>query len=95
MCDKGISRSPTIEGLLKFNGYETLSVGVDTSSPETRAVLSDWCDKAILTSPNQRLSFPDLEDDQILVWPIPDAFPRPFNPELRRLVLSFIKQEGL
>lgn len=93
VCDEGISRSPTIAALL-FD-HETIAVGAGRSSTETRSMLARWCDRAILTSPDQRHKFPDLADDKIMVWPIGDHYPRPFNPKLREIVRRFISQEGL
>lgn len=95
VCDEGNSRSPTLASLLRYRGHDTLAVGASQASDETRAMLADWCDLAILTAPNQRYRFPSLDDDRITVWPIDDAYPRPFNKELREIVTRFIFQEGL
>lgn len=97
MCDEGNSRSPTIASLLKYQParHDTLSVGVQTASEATLDMLGEWADLVVCTSPNQRLAFPGVDDDRIMVWPVPDAFPRPFNPELRRLVLQLISEKGL
>lgn len=93
VCDEGVSRSPTIAALLYT--HETIAVGTHRTSATTRALLADWCDRAIFTSPNQRIRFPTLDDDKVLVWPIGDDYPRPFNSDLRKLVVRFIQREGL
>ena len=58
-------------------------------------MLADWCDIAILTDLAQAAAFPDRYTDKQTVWPIKDAYPRPFNPELRKLVLELADKEGL
>lgn len=95
VCDQGVSRSPTIAALLQYRGHETLSVGVEQSTAHTRALLSDWCDLAILTDPAQVEAFPRLAHDQIQMWPIGDHYPRPFNLDLRKLVLELADKGGL
>lgn len=95
VCQEGNSRSPTIASLLRYRGHDTLSIGTNTSSPETRQMLADWCDQAILTSPDQQAAFPDLPADKTRVWAIADQYPRPFNADLRKLVLDYAAREGL
>lgn len=95
MCDQGVSRSPTIASLLQYRGHETLSVGVKHSTETTRKMLGDWCDVAIITPDVPVDALPDLSLDSIIVWPIADTYPRPFNPELRKLVLELAGKGGL
>lgn len=95
VCDQGNSRSPTIASVLRYSGHETLAVGADTAKYATLLMLADWCDKAIFTHPDQQAAFPTVGPDRAIVWDIPDAFPRPFNPELLRLVRHLIQKEGL
>lgn len=95
VCHEGNSRSPTIASLLRYRGHETLAVGVNTSTPETRAMLADWCDQAVLTDPAQAAAFPGLPPNKTRLWAIADQYPRPFNPELRRIVLDHAAREGL
>lgn len=94
VCNRGVSRSPTIAALLTNAGHDALAVGSDTSADETRQMLSDWCDMAILTDSSQLAAFPDLTG-HIQIWPIPDAYPRPFNKDLHSLVVRMIASKGL
>lgn len=94
MCNRGVSRSPTIAALLTNAGHDALAVGSDTASFETRRTLSDWCEMAIFTDPAQIPAFPDL-NKHAEVWPIADCYPRPFNRELHALVVQLIAQKGL
>lgn len=94
VCNRGVSRSPTIAALLTNAGHDALAVGSDTASFETRRVLSDWCEMAIFTDASQVPAFPDLKAHSE-VWPIADAYPRPFNKELHSLVVRLIAQKGL
>lgn len=93
MCNRGVSRSPTIAALLTNKGHDALSVGADTSTPETREMLTDWCDLAIFTDSQQIAAFPNIKHAQI--WPIADVYPRPFNKDLQSLVVRMIAQKGL
>jgi hypothetical protein len=95
VCDEGNSRSPTLASRLRYRGHDTLAVGADRAEEPTRLMLSMWCERAIFTSPNQRLKFPMIDDSQVMVWPIADAYPRPFNKELLALVDVLADQEGL
>lgn len=95
VCDEAVSRSPTIASLLQYRSHETLSIGSNTSTPETRRLLGDWCDLAIFTDVGQRHAFLDLPDDKVKYWPIADQYPRPFNPDLRNIVLEYATREGL
>jgi hypothetical protein len=95
VCDEGNSRSPTIASLLRYRDHETLSVGAGTSTDETRRMLTEWCDLAIFTNIQQQAAFPDLPDGRARVWPIADAYPRPFNSDLRKIVLDYAAREGL
>lgn len=95
VCGEGNSRSPTIASLLRYRGHDTLAVGANTSTEETRRMLSDWCDQAIFTDIQQQAAFPDLPDGHARVWPIADIYPRPFNADLRRIVLDYAAREGL
>jgi hypothetical protein len=95
VCDQGNSRSPTLASLLRYRGHDTLAVGVHRADQETRQMLADWCDVAIFTDPSQRYAFPSIDDDHAKVWTIADAYPRPFNPDLFKVVRQFIAQEGL
>ena len=58
-------------------------------------MLTDWCELAVFTDEAQRTMFPDLPDNKVRVWPIADEYPRPFNPELRTIVLDYAQREGL
>lgn len=93
VCNRGVSRAPTIAALLTNAGHETLAVGAYTTSEDTRKMLADWCDLAIFTSAIQGAEFPEIANSQ--VWPIEDVYPRPFNKDLRSLVLRMIAQKGL
>lgn len=94
VCNRGVSRSPTIAALLTNAGHDALAVGSDTASSETRRMLSDWCELAIFTDPAQIPAFPDLEA-RSEVWPIADCYPRPFNKDLHALVVRMIALKGL
>lgn len=94
MCNRGVSRSPTIAALLTNAGHDALAIGSDTAGFETRRLLSDWCEMAIFTDAAQILAFPDLKVHSEL-WPIADAYPRPFNADLRMLVERMMKTKGL
>lgn len=95
VCDEGNSRSPTIASILRYSGHDTLAVGASRASDETRRMLADWCDLAVFTAPGQVAAFPGLDGDRVMVWPIADVYPRPFNAELRKLVLSLAVEKGL
>lgn len=97
VCDEGNSRSPTIASLLRYRGHDTLAVGVRTAQPETLRMLTAWADKIIVTDEAQapHLSGRTLGSLDVDLWPIADTYPRPFNPELRRLVLQLADQKGL
>lgn len=94
VCDRGVSRSPTIAALLTNKGHDVLAVGSDTSSPETRKMLSDWCEMAIFTAASQVPAFPEL-NGKAQVWHIADAYPRPFNKDLYGIVQRMIASKGL
>lgn len=99
VCDQGVSRSPTLAALLQYRGHETLAIGAERSSDETRRLLAEWADLVILTDVNQLGYFPTLQTPRdgkrLEVWPIADAYPRPFNQELRQIVLRFAGEKGL
>jgi hypothetical protein len=95
VCDQGVSRSPTIASLLQYRGHETLSVGAARTTDDTRQMLGDWCDIAILTPDIDVDAIPGLNPEQLVVWPIADTYPRPFHPELRQLVLELAGKGGL
>jgi hypothetical protein len=95
VCDEGISRSPTIAARIRYRHHETLAVGVKSSTPETRRMLGEWCDRLIVTAPTQRYAFPEVPDDKVMVWLIPDAYPRPHNKELLPLIEQFANRGGL
>lgn len=94
VCNRGVSRSPTIAALLTNRGHDAISVGADTSSEETRRLLSEWCELAIFTDPAQVAAFPDLEAPRE-IWPIADIYPRPFNKDLRSLLERLFASKGL
>ena len=94
VCNRGVSRSPTIAALLTNKGHDALAVGSDTASFETRRLLSGWCEMAIFTDPSQIAAFPDLKV-HAEVWPVADCYPRPFNKDLHALVLRLIESKGL
>lgn len=95
VCNRGVSRSPTIAALLTNAGHDALAVGSDTASFETRRILSDWCEMVIFTDASQIPAFPDLNGQPKEVWPIADCYPRPFNKDLHSLVIRLIAQKGL
>ena len=93
VCDRGISRSPTIAALLSNKGHETLAVGVDTASKETLAMLDGWAELIVFTDQRQISCFPEAEE--FLLWVIPDQYVRPHNPLLRIRVLHEIRDSKL
>lgn len=95
VCDEGISRSPTIAARIRYRGHETLAVGARSSSLETRRMLGEWCDRLLVTAPTQRYAFPEVPDNKVMVWPIPDAFPRPHNKDLLPIIEQLANREGL
>jgi len=95
VCDRGVSRSPTIAALLMNKGHEAISLGCETSSQHTRRILAAWADKIILTDLGQRERFSELDGRKTEVWPIADAYPRPHNPKLRLRVLREIRDRKL
>ena len=94
VCNRGVSRSPTIAALLTNAGHDAIAVGSDTASFETRRLLADWCEMAIFTDASQVPAFPDLRV-HAEVWPIADVYQRPFNKDLHALVVRTIAQKGL
>lgn len=96
VCDEGLNRSATIRGQLQYWGHDCLTVGLNRNSVETIVMLAGWADKIIFTSKGQRMPFnPDFVPnylDKIELWGIgPDTYPRPYNPELLRIVKEHIK----
>lgn len=93
VCDHGSSRSVHIADQLRYRGHEALPIGAGKTSEETRELLAGWADLVIFTDPAQQTLFPPLEDAQ--VWPIEDAFPRPYNVQLLALVRHYLARSGL
>lgn len=91
VCDEGVNRSVHIASVLQYLGHETIPVGVNRSSPETREMLADWCDAAIFTDASQHAAFPGVTA-RAHVWPIPDVYPRPFNKAQHEIVKRYIKE---
>jgi hypothetical protein len=94
VCERGVSRSPTIAALLIDRGHDALAVGSETSSEETRIMLADWCQLAIFTDLAQMQAFPDLAG-RFQLWSIADHYPRPHNAKLRLRVLHEIRDRRL
>lgn len=81
VCDQGNNRSVTFAHLLKYKGYETLSAGLQTNSPETLELLFMWADFIIITAVDQVIPA-EFVPKVILMDVGPDTYPRPFNKEL-------------
>jgi len=95
VCDRGVSRSPTIAALLIAKGHEAIPLGVEASSFGTRRTLGKWAELVIFTDERQIDHFNPLRLANVQVWPIADAYPRPHNPKLRLLVLRKIREQKL
>lgn len=92
VCDYGVNRSVHIAHVLKFRGnHDTLAVGINTSSPETIAMLADWADLVILTDDVQRVYLP-VDTTNVWVWSLLDGAKRPFNAHQHKLVERYIDE---
>jgi hypothetical protein len=94
VCERGVSRSPTIAALLIDRGHDALAVGSETSSEQTRTMLAEWCELAVFTQLEQMQAFPSL-DGRSQLWSIGDHYPRPHNAKLRLRVLHEIRDRRL
>ena len=87
MCNEGCNRSVHIAHVLQYTGHETIPVGVNTASPETLHMLEEWADVIVCVDDAQRHYF---DHDYLVVWPIPDIYPRPFNKTQHQLVRDYV-----
>lgn len=95
VCDEGNNRSVHIAHRLRYTGHDTIPVGANTASDDTRLYLAGWADRVIFTDPRQRDRFPTVGDDRAVVWPIPDVYARPFNPAQDAIVNQYIAGASL
>lgn len=91
VCDHGSNRSVHVADQLRYRGHETIPVGAQHLSGDTRAMLADWADLAVFTGPGQRDLFPHIE---AVEWLLPEN-PRPYNPDTLALVRAHIERSGL
>lgn len=93
VCDHGSSRSVHIADQLRYRGHEAIPVGASKTSDATRELLAGWADLVIFTDEAQQPLFPATV--KRVVWPIPDSFPRPYNPELLQLIRHHLSRSDL
>lgn len=95
VCEQGINRSVTLASLLKFRGHDTISVGLDNNSAETLALLFDWAEVIALTAHSQEARIPAEYRAKVELFSVgPDIYPRPFNPELYRLLKQLLSESA-
>ena len=93
VCDQGNNRSVTIAGQLKYWGHDIITCGVSKNSSETLEMLLVWCDRVITTEAGQWEQMPKGFDAKHQLWNVgPDNYPRPYNPELLKIVKGFMSQ---
>lgn len=78
---------------LRYRGHEAIPVGAAKTSDETRTMLARWADVVIFTDSDQQNLFPHAAETR--VWPIADAYPRPYNAQLLAIVRQHLDRSDL
>lgn len=93
LCDHGNNRSVHVAHQLKYWGHDVLTAGLLTNSQETLDSLSEWADRIILTSNDQRHKVPRRFAEKVQLWDVgPDVYPRPFNKVLLAKVKKLMQE---
>lgn len=88
LCDEGNNRSVTLAHLLKYEGHDVITGGLNRNSHETIKLLCDWADIVITTAVDQILP---INRKSLLVDLGPDIYPRPFNKDLLNIARTALK----
>jgi len=83
-CAHGNNRSVTMAHILKYvPGFETMTIGLEYHTPETKKMMFEWADKILVPEEKLLTLIPEEYKHKVKFYNIgEDKYPRPFNKEL-------------
>lgn len=94
VCDQGNNRAVHFSSILKYEGHETIPIGLATTSAETLEMLFQWADLILCTDTTQVIP-PPYQTKYRLYNVGQDRYPRPFNRQLYLKVKKLLQQKPI